>query len=61
MRSQLVRHAESAQNKAVIVGACDPDPVAATRVQQLLGKQPEDCPVCAPYVSSSRPGSGPRS
>ena len=45
MRSQLVRHAESAQNKAVIVGACDPDPVAATRVQQLLGKQPEDCPV----------------
>ncbi|RRD48156.1 ROK family protein [Arachnia propionica] len=45
VRSQLARHVESERNRAVLVGACDPDPLAATRVEQLLGKAPEDCPV----------------
>lgn len=45
MRSQLVRHVERPGNGAVIVGACDPDPVAATRVERLLGKTPDECPV----------------
>ena len=45
MRSQLVRHVESEQNRAMIVGASDPDPSASLRVPQLLGKAPEDCPV----------------
>ncbi|MDO5093364.1 MAG: ROK family protein [Propionibacteriaceae bacterium] len=45
MRSQLARHVESDRNNAVIVGAYDPDPLAATRVQQLIGKPPEACPV----------------
>ncbi|MDO5066502.1 MAG: ROK family protein [Propionibacteriaceae bacterium] len=42
---RLARHAESEQNRAVIVGACDPEPTATTQVQQLLGRQPESLPV----------------
>lgn len=45
MRSQLAQHVESEQNRAVLVGACDPDPSAALRVEQLLAKTPEQCPV----------------
>ncbi|RRD46290.1 ROK family protein [Tessaracoccus sp. OH4464_COT-324] len=45
VRSQLAQHVESPENKAVLVGACDPDPLAATRVGHLLHKAPEDCPV----------------
>ena len=45
MRSLLARHVESDHNNAVIVGAYDPDPWATTRVQRLIGKSPENCPV----------------
>ncbi|MDO5084512.1 MAG: ROK family protein [Arachnia propionica] len=38
VQARLARHVESEQNRAVIVGACDPDPAAATRVHQVLGR-----------------------
>lgn len=45
VRSQLACHAETDQNGALIVAACDPDPAARSRSAELLGKDPETFPV----------------
>lgn len=45
MRAQLARHAED--HDAVIVAACDPDPQAHQRADEILGKDPATFPVVA--------------